>query len=183
VDVWAPGVNVICPVQDGEFYIYTGSSFSSPIVCGAAALLKTVADWIDPAEMTYLILEGADDISEQNPNYDNPHRINILNSIQMTGDNTDEQSEVLPDKPAILGNCPNPFNSTTRISYIIPESGKVILNIYNIMGQRVYQEDISHSTPGEYSILWDAQQESSGIYFATLKFGDYLLSRKMIFLK
>jgi len=43
----------------------------------------------------------------------------------------------IPVKYAIMDNYPNPFNPETRIVYSLPQSGKVNLTVYNILGQKV----------------------------------------------
>jgi len=43
----------------------------------------------------------------------------------------------VPNKFELSQNYPNPFNPSTAISFNLPESGKVILKIYNIMGEEI----------------------------------------------
>ncbi|NIT61380.1 MAG: T9SS type A sorting domain-containing protein, partial [Aliifodinibius sp.] len=65
---------------------------------------------------------------------------------------------------------------------------KVKLEIFNVLGQRVKTLINEKLNPDEYEIKWDGKNDSgkllgSGIYFYRLKAGDYVKSRKMIFLK
>ena len=78
---------------------------------------------------------------------------------------------------------PNPFNATTTISFALPESQPVRLDIYNMLGQRVVTLIDQELAEGEYNQIWLADDCPSGIYFARLDYGDVNKSIKMILLK
>ncbi|MBD3170084.1 MAG: T9SS type A sorting domain-containing protein [candidate division Zixibacteria bacterium] len=82
-----------------------------------------------------------------------------------------------------LTNHPNPFNSATIIEYTIEEKGKVQLEIYNLLGQKVATLVDDEILPGKHSVRWNADRFSSGIYFSVLKTGDVKHSRRMVLLK
>ncbi|MFC1898289.1 T9SS type A sorting domain-containing protein [Candidatus Cloacimonadota bacterium] len=87
-----------------------------------------------------------------------------------------------------LRNYPNPFNPETRISFHIPESGKVKVEIYNIKGQKVKTMIDCSSSPGHYELIWNGTDEnnhivSSGMYFCLLKTPKHIVSKKMLLLK
>ncbi|MBU0692089.1 T9SS type A sorting domain-containing protein [bacterium] len=89
----------------------------------------------------------------------------------------------LPQSIELLGNYPNPFNSTTTIRYKLPNSAKVILSIYNVEGREVATLADGPVSAGEHSIQWNAAGQASGIYFVTLKAGGSMQTHKMVFLK
>jgi Secretion system C-terminal sorting domain/Right handed beta helix region len=92
----------------------------------------------------------------------------------------------VPIAPAFLSlkqNHPNPFNPSTAISYSLPEDGKVELSIYNMKGQLVTTLVNTEQTAGNYSIEWNAENHSSGVYFYKLNFGKETLVKKCIMLK
>jgi hypothetical protein len=62
-------------------------------------------------------------------------------------------------------NYPNPFNSETTFSFVIPDE-PAVLEIVNVQGQMVYSEKIPL---GNTSIKWDANGLPEGIYFARLR--------------
>jgi predicted phosphodiesterase len=68
----------------------------------------------------------------------------------------------------LFQNYPNPFNSTTVIKYYLPQISKVELGIYNLLGENVSNLVSCEQNPGNYSIEWDANNISSGIYFCRL---------------
>ena len=75
-------------------------------------------------------------------------------------------------------NYPNPFNSETTFSFVIPDE-PAVLEIMNVQGQMVYSEKIPL---GKASIKWDANGLPEGIYFARLrgKVGDLATLKLMI---
>ena len=84
---------------------------------------------------------------------------------------------------ALKGNYPNPFNPSTMFNYLIPEAGEVNLSIYNVKGQLVETLISFHQDAGEYSVNWNADDLSSGIYFYKLQWGGNQLTRKCILMK
>ncbi|MDZ7721889.1 MAG: T9SS type A sorting domain-containing protein [candidate division KSB1 bacterium] len=79
-----------------------------------------------------------------------------------------ESAPAIPDAMQ-LTSCPNPFNSTTRISYTLNHSEHVQLDVYNIRGQHVQQIFNGYQHAGSYSRQWSAEQLPSGIYLIKLK--------------
>ena len=89
----------------------------------------------------------------------------------------DSESSLEPSKPdhlTLSQNYPNPFNSFTSISYQIPKSCHVTLQIYNTLGQLINTLlDSDHET-GTYHVQWDGKSNQnrdvpSGVYFNCLK--------------
>ena len=89
----------------------------------------------------------------------------------------------LPLSYSLSQNYPNPFNPSTEIRYSIPNATKVILIVYNLLGQKVATLVDAERSPGTYEIKFDSHQLSSGIYFYTLRAGSFLKTKKMILLK
>lgn len=100
----------------------------------------------------------------------------------------EELVPAVPESFQLMQNFPNPFNSTTTISYYLPRRENVNISVYNILGQKI-QTIYDNNTPaGFHSIEWDAndsktQAVASGIYFYNIKAGDFSEARKMLFLK
>jgi len=100
----------------------------------------------------------------------------------------DKDAGNIPLKFQLFQNYPNPFNPATTIRYQLPRSTKVILNIYNILGQRVKTLVDEVQTAGAKSVHWEGknnagQNVSSGIYIYRLQAGGKTFSRKMLLLK
>ena len=94
----------------------------------------------------------------------------------------------LPEELQLQQNAPNPFNSQTVLSYFLPKSGSVRLELFSVTGQRVA---ILHQGPqqaGYHRLRWEAQDDegrplASGIYFYRLETTNGILTRKLTLLR
>ncbi|MCD4746005.1 MAG: T9SS type A sorting domain-containing protein [Bacteroidales bacterium] len=82
-------------------------------------------------------------------------------------------------------NYPNPFDYQTTISYGIKENVKVLLEVYNINGQKIKTLINNDLKAGNYEVIWDRRNNtgelcSSGIYFYKMKAGKFISIKKMI---
>ncbi|MFQ6610263.1 MAG: right-handed parallel beta-helix repeat-containing protein, partial [Fidelibacterota bacterium] len=93
------------------------------------------------------------------------------------------ESNTLPNKFALLQNYPNPFNPRTTITYFIPFPTQVELSIFNLVGQKVQTLVNDRKNPGQYKVIWDASNVSSGLYLYQLKLDKLVISKKCIVLK
>lgn len=110
--------------------------------------------------------------------------------LRLKGPKTAEagESDLASGDGLAAWNNPNPFNPSTTISYRLPQSGKVSLVIYNVLGQEVNRLVNERQNAGVYSISWDGRDASgktvaSGMYFYRLQVEDDWITRKMILLK
>jgi len=79
-----------------------------------------------------------------------------------------------------LKNYPNPFNQTTTISFSMPISGNVSLKIFNVLGQEIDELINENLAIGSYSFQWNAEKQSSGVYFYKLITDSYSEKKKMV---
>jgi hypothetical protein len=96
---------------------------------------------------------------------------------------TDIKNKNIPTKFNLYQNYPNPFNPSTTIKFELPKSSKVNLAIYNTIGQKVATLVDEFKNAGAYEIKWNANSYASGIYFYLIRAGEFVLTKKMIFLK
>ncbi len=94
-----------------------------------------------------------------------------------------ESNAKIPTEFALEQNYPNPFNPSTTIKYSIPIKTNVKLSIYNSIGELVTTLANEEKAAGNYSVSWNAQNISSGIYYYRIDAGDYRMTKKMILLK
>ncbi len=94
-----------------------------------------------------------------------------------------ELSSNVPDNYSLSQNYPNPFNPTTMIRFSLKEQGNVSLKVYNVIGQLVSTLVNEQKPAGTFEYNFDASNLSSGIYFYTIKAGDFSATRKMILMK
>lgn len=89
----------------------------------------------------------------------------------------------LPSEYSLSQNYPNPFNPVTSINYSLPVLSNVKLSVYDLLG-RTIKELVNDVQPaGNYTINFNGINLSSGIYFNTLKAGNFYQVRKMLLLK
>ncbi len=94
-----------------------------------------------------------------------------------------EDNSVIPTNYALEQNYPNPFNPSTTISFALPKTSNVKINVYNSLGQLVETLYNSKTEAGIHTVNWNAVSVSSGIYYYTIKAGDFSQTKKMILLK
>jgi hypothetical protein len=94
----------------------------------------------------------------------------------------DEQF-ISPNEFHLFQNYPQPFNPTTTIKYQIPKTSKVILKVFDVLGNEMETLVDQKNSAGIYEIDFDGTGLTSGIYFFTLKTKEFTDTKKMILLK
>lgn len=102
-----------------------------------------------------------------------------------------EEKDELPVEFVLMQNYPNPFNPSTNISYKIPYSSFVTLKVYDELGREVTTLVNEFKNAGVYNTQFSSfnlplranSQFSSGVYFYTLKAGNFVQTKKMILIK
>jgi hypothetical protein len=95
----------------------------------------------------------------------------------------DTPNKIIPNNIELYPPYPNPFNTATVISYQLPISCVVTLKIYDILGREVETLVNEEKKTGSYTIKFDANNLSSGIYFYQLMTKDQVITKKMILMK
>ena len=106
-----------------------------------------------------------------------------------------EDGTEIPTEFCLFQNYPNPFNPTTKIKYTITTSPKsspkertfVQLIVYDLLGKEIAVLVNEEKPAGEYEVEFQSsvgnRQLASGIYFYQLKVGEFIQTKKMIYLK
>ncbi len=106
--------------------------------------------------------------------------------------NVIEATVLPPSRFSLFQNYPNPFNPETRIRFDIPnllgEKVRVQLAIYNLFGQLVRTLVNEERGPGVHEINWDGRSDEgmvapSGVYFYTVRAGEFRETKKMLFVR
>jgi len=97
-------------------------------------------------------------------------------------------SHLMPGQFQLYNNRPNPFNPTTIISYDLPVTADVQLDIYNVLGQHVSTLVDKTQEAGHHEVVWESIDKTgktvaNGIYFYRIEAGDFSASKKMMLLK
>jgi hypothetical protein len=88
-----------------------------------------------------------------------------------------------PARYRLCQSHPNPFNLRTVINYQLPVDGYTKLEVFNLLGQKVASLVDSKQQTGHRSVVWDASEVASGIYFYKLSAGDFTETRRMTLVK
>ena len=91
---------------------------------------------------------------------------------------------ILHPRPLMLHPAyPNPFNSQVIIRYEVPVARQVKIVLYNLVGRVVEVLEDNRIEPGIYTMIWDAGENPSGIYFYRMDVGGFTQTRKLLLMK
>ncbi len=103
--------------------------------------------------------------------------------------NAPETAEQIPNHFSLAQNYPNPFNSETVISFHLPDLhgtsvGAVTqLIVYDILGRKVETILDKSLLPGRYTYHWSSSRLASGIYYYSIRYGQFSETKKMVLVK
>ena len=115
------------------------------------------------------------------------HDIELVKTDSL-GQVTAVGNQIINPLDVCLGNFPNPFNPTTTIAFNLSSKSDVIVEVYNIKGQRVKQLIREKLQAGKHSLEWngkdtDNKSVSTGVYFYKISTNKDSKIRKMLLLK
>jgi hypothetical protein len=84
---------------------------------------------------------------------------------------------------SLIGAFPNPSRGIATIKYQLPKESQVRLEIYNVSGQLVKILHEGSKPAGEHQIIWNASNQTAGVYFYRLKAGSYESTKKLFVVK
>lgn len=96
---------------------------------------------------------------------------------------TSNEIAEIPNGFSLEQNYPNPFNPSTNISYSVPQTGKVTLEVYNLQGQKVSSLVNGVQSAGSYTVSFNAANLASGVYVYKLTAGATTSIKKMTLIK
>lgn len=175
-------LNTITGYENGAFLIRAEGTIGGSV---ERVTVSPESGTINPGSSRTIVItfntEGlSDNIYEGEVNI-NTNGGNINIPIDFIVDVKDETT--LPLSYSLSQNYPNPFNPSTTINYSIPKSGNVKLTVFNILGREVKILVNQFQNAGVYSVNFDAEELSSGIYLYRLSSGQFSGTRKFILLK
>jgi hypothetical protein len=94
-----------------------------------------------------------------------------------------ETDQLLPKQFNISQNYPNPFNPSTQIKVDLPKQEHVIIDIFNIRGQKVATLADQKMPAGYHIIEYTPVNFSTGILFYRIQAGKFHDVKKMILIK
>jgi hypothetical protein len=94
-----------------------------------------------------------------------------------------EVNVTTPMEYSLEQNYPNPFNPTTRIKYSLKEKNYVTLKVYDVLGIQVANLVDEVKEAGQYELLYNASNLSSGVYYYTLTVDNFTSTKKFVLMK
>ncbi|NQV14313.1 T9SS type A sorting domain-containing protein [bacterium] len=190
MDIWTPDPSTdpaafrVKLVDFGADAAYAGGDDSEHELSFTAPILMTgswIAIDVPMTDFAALAAQGhlAQLIISGDPNtvyVDNVYFYSSTTGLQ------DEQN-LNPDTFTLEQNFPNPFNPETSIRFSLIESGRVVLNVYNIHGQQVAMLINDQMPPGPHTIAFNGSELPSGSYFYSLVVGSHTAVQKMLLIK
>ena len=85
--------------------------------------------------------------------------------------------------PVPLWVYPNPFNSSTKVSYSIPHPGNLSINLYDLQGRSITQEVFTVSQAGRFSKVFDLSDYPTGVYFLEMEFDSIVKRQKLVLIR
>jgi subtilisin family serine protease len=177
-DVVAPGVGTYVITTDGTPRSGNGTSFATPLVAGAAALIFSAHPELTAMEVRTALRATASRASSPD-NFFGCGEINALAALAYF------DSAVIPvppprhpDRFVIYQSYPNPFRVSlgggTSIRFDVPEASQVSITVYSILGRKIRTLLAETRNPGAYSVEWDGRDGngndcSSGVYLAVFR--------------
>jgi len=157
-----------------EHYTELSPTETTIVVCRSGARSNAAANFLDDAGFTNVL-----------------DMVGGMNTWKWETEDCSEASVRNPDEPiAVLPTQirPNPFLSTTTITYSLKQAGVVRLNIYDIKGHLVTSLVNEFQLPGIHTITWDGTSSnheslSPGVYFSRLSLGTEAATSRLLLLK
>jgi hypothetical protein len=106
---------------------------------------------------------------------------NVSSNCTVLG--TENPHEGIPISFELNQNYPNPFNPSTVINYSLPVNSDVTLKVFDILGKEVATLVNGNQNAGNYSIEFNAERLTSGVYFYEIKTADFVDVKRMLLIK
>jgi hypothetical protein len=132
--------------------------------------------WL-PGQGTFSFTDSTDNVQ-----YFNSISRIVFHTIQSITNIKSDKVKV-PSGYQLYQNYPNPFNPSTIIAYDIPIDGKVTIKIYDALGREVLTLVNKYQKAGDYSVVFNGNNLSSGVYYYKIKSNEYTFTKKMILLQ
>jgi hypothetical protein len=165
---------------------YYNSEMNRQVILGGSSFLSS-----DDVELVFgigsasvidsLIINWTNGIVDRSYNITANGRYSALEGAGIIG--ITPIGNIVPRDFSLQQNYPNPFNPNTKIKFSLPVSGNALLRVFDILGNEVSVLVDSYVKAGQYEVDFNAAGLSTGVYFYSLKTGDFIETKKMTLVK
>ncbi|MEP7145712.1 MAG: T9SS type A sorting domain-containing protein [bacterium] len=120
------------------------------------------------------------DITAKGSNGTPVHIRSVALTVGLVGISTDIE---IPAYYELSQNYPNPFNPTTSINYSLLNQSNVSISVFDAMGKLITTMNNGLQTPGSHSVIFNAANLSSGVYYYKLVTDNFTDTKKMLLIK
>lgn len=159
----------------------SGTSWSCPMVAGAAALLLEADPNLTPMQLAALMKSTA----SKSTNPDNLYGWGVINTYAALQSLLTDAENInkVPEDFYLFQNYPNPFNPSTKIRFAVPEKSNVKIYLYDILGSEISVILDEEINPGVREIELNGSNLTSGVYLLRMIANNYQQTIKISLLK
>jgi len=195
-------IDALIPIEYCDFWENEGGNFNSNVMPGTGLLTQTNINgdscdvysnifldplFEDPLNGNFSLTENSSCIDAGDPNFPLDPDSTIADIGAYYFDQNvgvaDDTFAFCPQTFALDTPFPNPFNSTVRIAYAVPQAGRVELTLFDITGRTVATIFDGWKSPGNHDISYNPGQLASGIYFLRMSAENFTKTQKVVYLK
>jgi hypothetical protein len=165
-------------IDENLMYVYTTYGFAIYNISNPSIPVQT--NYMYGINGSIIRHNGAVYLVNTSVNLDNPY--SGINKIDLVV-GIDGHNPVTPVSHYLYQNFPNPFNPVTSINFTIPKQEKVELIVYDVLGRKVIGLLDRVMTAGIHQIDFNGNNLASGLYFYTIRAGNFKDIKKMILIK
>ena len=89
----------------------------------------------------------------------------------------------VPEQCVLDQNYPNPFNPSTTLRFTADRSRHVLMTVTDVLGRTVATLVNETVAPGTYDVTWNAASMPSGIYFCSMRSGEFSMTKRLVLAK
>ena len=75
------------------------------------------------------------------------------------------------------------INPTTQLKYDLSKNAHITITIYDIVGRKIAELINKKQQAGYHTVIWNGNQNASGIYFVKMEAGDFISTQKLMLVK
>ena len=155
--------------------------FSNPLLSQVSTVRGNVSTSSIPVRYASIVFTDKNDTTKKFSTTTDTlgnYKIDIIAAVE-------NNSSIVPSSIELEQNYPNPFSSSTAISYQLNKQADVSVTIYDVLGREVKAFTVGLQTIGTHGVVWDGKNNfgskvSTGIYFYRLQARNETQVKKMV---